>query len=132
MDYQTTEIIELSDYGMEGQIIMGLPMFTRRRLRETRMASLLPKDQHGRRVAEEADAEAITNGGLLMILSFIRDAPFKLDDVDAFNDFMNDMDLNCGRSEELWARIYDTYVRMSKGEGSPLPDSQDAETTTSA
>ena len=129
MDYKTRITIELSDYGAEGQIVMGPAPWTTIKRFQQRATRLVPPGKDGRPDYSKAD---VVSSNILDVLLFVREAPF-VADLEPFFDFMDKLDAKeLGSAERLYAEMEKVAARIFSGEESPLAVSQAAETTDSA
>lgn len=126
-DYKSRVMIDLSEFGSEGIVEMGMPLFTARLEKSICLESRIPRDAEGR---PDRKAANMTEIGLIEVLSYVRKAPFERTP-EAFGEFMDKLDEDQGTADELWTRIQDAYSKLSKGEVSPLQDSTPSETTSS-
>lgn len=122
--------IELSDYGMEGRIIMGKPSyrkFTDMKNEVSRRVELRKKEEGG-----DVKLVGVLQGDIdiIAVLTYVRSAPFRCT-VDGWLAY-------CDRLEAIdYSYSYDLFDRMKaiaeevEAEHSPFAESQEAETSSS-
>ena len=126
MEYNTRVIIDLSKYGMEGSIVMGLPGFTTTKQFQSKLLKYVPRDEKGFPIMEQAD---VIMSQMLDVLMYVKEAPFECD-VDPFFKYMDKVDeASGGRANELFEEMSRIAEAARSGELSPLADSPAAETT---
>ncbi len=129
MDVQGCVTIPLSEYGMEGEIILSPLTF---RMKTNLANALYELDEHGNQHVKKGlmpgDVAIITT------LSYVKKAPFKtnLSDLEPFFDFADKADeVKPGNMDAIWARISKEVSRIESGENHPLPKSGRSPTTNS-
>lgn len=132
MVLQNSIVINLSRYGTEGYIAVGYPSLRRLRLAEQTASSMMVTfDSNGK---PSIDASKALEADLLVkVLVYIEEAPFELMSADAFFNFTDDIDKKRrGAGQELYNELVSAVEKVNAGEASPSPDSQAAETVSSA
>lgn len=108
-------IIDLTEYGMDGQIVMGPPTLRKRIMFQNGMKDNLPSGDMAIR----------------MLILYVRSAPFELTP-NGFLDYCDRMDENrIGSAKDMFTRMEAIAVSIEKGELSPFAESPSQETATS-
>lgn len=132
MVLQNSIIIQLDKYGVEGYVAVGYPSLRKIKLAEQTASSLmLSFDKSGKPTVNAA--KGLEADLIVKVLVYIEEAPFALMNADAFFDFTDELDAKCrGAGQALYDELVDAVKRINEGEVSPSPDSQAAETVSSA
>lgn len=129
MDVQGCITIPLSEYGMEGEIILSPLTF---RMKTNLANALYEIDEHGGQHVKKGLLPG--DVALFATLAYIKKAPFKvsLSDLEPFYDFADKVDnVKLGNMDALWARITKEVSRIESGENHPLPKSDRSPITSS-
>ena len=113
-------VIELSEYGMDGEITLEPLNFRRRRQLENNIGKAVHYRNGRMDVVESQDLGDLT---VYKVMAYITSAPFGYGRIDGFYSFMDRVDQKCGKAEELFQRLQEEVKNLEKG-GSPLEDSQ--------
>ena len=132
MVLQNSIIINLDKYGAEGYIAVGYPSLRRLRLAEQTASSMMVTfDSNGKPIVDAS--KALEADLLVKVLVYIEEAPFELMSADAFFDFTDGLDKKRrGAGQGLYDELVEAVEKVNAGEASPSPDSQAAETVSSA
>lgn len=128
MVLQNSIIINLDKYGEEGYVAVGYPTLRKRKLAEQAASGMMVHiDKNG--VTSVDTSKALEADLVLKVLVYIEEAPFDLMSAEAFFDFTDKMDANRrGAGQEFYDELVDAVGRVERGETSPSPGSQGAET----
>jgi len=132
MVLQNSIIINLDKYGAEGYIAVGYPSLRKMKLAEQAASSLMISfDKNGKPTVDSS--KALEADLIIKVLVYIEEAPFQLMNADAFFEFTDKMDANQrGSGQALYDELIEAVNKVNAGEVSPSPDSQAAETVSSA
>ena len=130
MDVQQLTKIDLSEYGMDGEIILGPPTF--RKTIEMKNALGNCTKTHlvdGKPVIDET---RLGDVDIIMMMAYVRSAPFKAD----LRGFLNYCDVMDNKEPGSAQRLYDALSALTDayrdGAKSPFVNSQEAATENSA
>lgn len=130
MDIQQTTKIDLAEFGMVGEMVIGNP--TLRKTIEMKNALGNCTKTHlvdGKPVIDET---RLGDVDVIIMLSYVRTAPFKVD----LNGFLSYCDLmdsrNVGSAQKLFDKMTEIINEYKDGAKSPFVNSQDAVTENSA
>ena len=129
VDIQQTTKIDMTEYGMVGELVMGNP--TLRKTVEMKNALGNCTKTHlvdGKPVVDET---RLGDVDIIIMLSYVRTAPFKAD----LNGFLAYCDLmdsrNMGSAQRLFDRMNEIVNEYKEGAKSPFVKSQEQETENS-
>lgn len=132
MVLQNSIIINLDKYGMEGYVAVGYPGLRKLKIAEQIASSMTVKfDKKGE---PTVNSEKLLEANMVQqVLVYIEEAPFEIMSTDAFFDFTDEMDKKRrGAGKEFYDELVAAVAKVNDGEASPSPDSQAAETVSSA
>lgn len=129
MEIRPKAVIDLADYGMNGEIVME-PLTFRR---EIEMKNNLGRCNHYVGTGNELRLEYTDTGSSLIyaVMAYITDAPFDFRSKEGFLNFMDRVDSKCGRASELFKAMQREAERVKNGEVSPFAESGTSPTGTS-
>lgn len=129
MDIQGSIPIDLTGYGMEGEIVVS-PLTFRMK---TKLANALYEiDEYGNQRVRKGLASG--DVAVITILAHISEAPFGIDLVNpnTFYDFADSVDrVKIGNMDKLWTEITSAVGKIEDGSSHPLQGSEDCPTTSS-
>ncbi len=123
-------IVDLKEFGIEGQIILAPPPFSRK----NEINNLIGKESHYKTINGQTVLESQNVGNIAIygILTYIREAPFNKNSLQGFLQFTDKLDgIKIGNGEKLFNRLINEVKKIQSGGCDPLQNSQPTETVTS-
>lgn len=114
-------VIELNEYGIDGEITLEPLNFRRRRQFENNIGKAVHYRNGRMDVVESQDLGDLT---VYKVMAYITSAPFGYGRIDGFYSFMDRVDQKSGKAEELFQRLQDEVKKLEEM-GSPLDNSQE-------
>ena len=119
MDITNRIIIELTEYGLTGEVVMTPPSPRRDawvKNQSMKHARIDPKT--GRPEVGSADIGDIE---IIQMLAFVKSAPFAVDKLESYYDYCDKIDEDHpGMSMKLHNALMDSFRKLNAGETSPL------------
>lgn len=119
MDITNRITIDLTEFGLTGEIVMAVPSPRRDawcKNQSMKHATIDPRT--GRPDPTHSDVGDIE---VLHILTFVKSAPFPIDRLESYYDYCDELDeTNPGVAMKIQSAMLEAYLTLSKGEKSPL------------
>lgn len=129
MDIQGSVTIDLSAYGLTGEIVISPLTF---RMKTNLANALYELDEFGNQRVRTSLASG--DVAVMTVLAHISRAPFKVDlrNLETFYDFADNVDgARLGAMDELWRKISEAVSKIEDGSAHPLQESEVCPTTSS-
>ena len=123
MDVRPQRTIELSEYGMDSQIILEPLNFVRKKQLQNNLGRTTHfTDMNTMQLASQDYGDMM----VYKAMAYIVKAPFKLNSIESFYNFMDRADrVRLGNGDALFDRINAEIESLSSGNDSPLQSSQE-------
>lgn len=120
MDMEGSIVMDLTEYGAEGQIVLSMPRFTRK----NELANALSKYISVKGERPVINDLEFGDLSILSTLAYVSKAPFYIGldkGVKPFMDFMDSLDkTGSANADRLWKDIQENAGRIINGETHPL------------
>lgn len=121
MDIRPQRIVDLKDYGLEGQIVLEPLDFVRRKKMQNNIGGCVNMN-----AIEDDVLESNRVGDIMVyrVLAFIVSAPFRYDNIESFYNFMEKLDRReLGSADRLFNELHAKVKELSEESSSPLANS---------
>ena len=122
--------IDLTEFGLDGTVIMAFPSLRRQAMMKNALGNCAKIEMvNGEQVVKET---RLGDSAIIEVLAFVHKAPFPVD-LNGFYDFCDRMDEHdLGSASRMFDAMAAAKDRLQEGLESPLEDSPAAETSKSA
>lgn len=122
MDVRPQRIVDLTEYGLDSQIVLEPLDFVRKK----QLQNNLGKTAHFSD-ANMVELKSQDLGDMMVykVMAYIVKAPFKLNSIESFYKFMERADnVKLGNGDALFDRLNSEIKELTEGGNDPLPSSQ--------